>query len=65
MLRVVDKRRHNAAVGPFNPLMRLGFTVVPRLYDVLVGPLFNLLALARKPSPASEGNVFRATEDVD
>ena len=64
VLRVVDKRRHNAAVGPFNPLMRLGFTLTPRLYDVLVGPLFNLLALARKPSPANEGNVFRATEDV-
>ncbi len=64
VLRVVDKRRRNAAVGPLNPLMRLGFTLFPRLYDVLVGPLFQRLALARKPSPESQGNVFRASEDV-
>jgi len=27
--------------------------------------LFNVLALARKPSPDSEGNVFLASEDVE
>ncbi|MBT0773414.1 SDR family NAD(P)-dependent oxidoreductase [Kineosporia sp. J2-2] len=58
VLKVVDRRRRTAAVGPLNPLMRLGFSVTPRLYDVLVGPLFNRLALARRPSPAGEGNVF-------
>ena len=65
VLRVVDKRRRNTAVGPLNPVMRLGFTVTPWVYDALVGPLFNVLALARKPSPDSEGNVFRASEDVE
>ncbi|GAB6902966.1 SDR family NAD(P)-dependent oxidoreductase [Kineosporia succinea] len=64
VLRVVDKRRRTAAVGPLNPLMRLGFSALPRVYDILVGPLFNLLALARKPSPENEGNVFRSSEDV-
>jgi NAD(P)-dependent dehydrogenase (short-subunit alcohol dehydrogenase family) len=65
VLRVVDKRRKNAAVGPFNPVMRLGFSLLPGVYDRLVGPLFNLLALARKPSPESEGNVFRSSEEVE
>lgn len=65
VLRVVDKHHLNAKVGPFNPLMRLGFGALPRVYDILVGPLFNLLALSRKPSPDSEGNVFRSSEEVD
>jgi short-subunit dehydrogenase len=65
VLRVVDKGRKNTAVGPFNPIMRLGFTVTPGLYDILVGPLFQRLALSRKPSPQSEGNVFRASEEVE
>jgi hypothetical protein len=29
---------------------------------VLVGPLFQRLALARAPQPATEGNVFRPSE---
>jgi len=65
VLRVVDRRRSNAAVGPLNPLMRLGFTLAPRVFDVLVGPLFDLLALSKQPREATEGNVFRASELVD
>ncbi|GAA3627965.1 SDR family oxidoreductase [Kineosporia mesophila] len=65
VLRTVDSQRRGGAVGPLNPLMRIGFTAVPWVYDVLVGPLFNLLALAREPSPESEGNVFRSSEDVE
>jgi NAD(P)-dependent dehydrogenase (short-subunit alcohol dehydrogenase family) len=64
VLRVVDKHRSGATVGPLNPLMRLGFTVLPRLYDVLVGPLFNRLALDRSAKGATEGNVFLPSEDV-
>lgn len=65
VLMVVDKKRRNTAVGPLNPVMRLGFSFTPWIYDVLVGPLFKRLALARKPSPNSEGNVFRSSEDVE
>jgi NAD(P)-dependent dehydrogenase (short-subunit alcohol dehydrogenase family) len=64
VLRVVDRHRPNGVVGPLNPLMRFGFTVTPRLYDRLVGRLFDRLALAREPSPATSGNVFQASEKV-
>jgi NAD(P)-dependent dehydrogenase (short-subunit alcohol dehydrogenase family) len=65
VLRVVDKNQRNAAVGPLNPLMRLGFTATPWIYDRLVGPLFSLLALSRKRGPNGEGNVFRSSEEVE
>jgi NAD(P)-dependent dehydrogenase (short-subunit alcohol dehydrogenase family) len=64
VLRVVDRQRLNATVGPLNPLMRLGFSVLPRVYDVLVGPLFNRLALDRSAKGATEGNVFLSSEEV-
>jgi NAD(P)-dependent dehydrogenase (short-subunit alcohol dehydrogenase family) len=64
VLRVVDRQRLNATVGPLNPLMRLGFMVLPRVYDVLVGPLFNRLALDRSAKGATEGNVFLPSEDA-
>lgn len=64
VLKVVDRHRRGATVGPFNPVMRLGFTLLPPVYDALVGPLFNLLALSRDASGPSEGNVFVASEDV-
>jgi len=44
--------------------MRFGFTVTPRLYDRLVGRLFERLALAREPSAATSGNVFQPSEKV-
>ncbi len=64
VLRVVDHRRGGANVGPLNPFMRLGFSLAPRVFDVLVGPLFDRLALAREPQAPTEGNVFRSSEQV-
>jgi hypothetical protein len=64
VLKVVDKHRLNATVGPLNPLMRLGFSLTPRLFDVLVGPLFQRLALGKEPRGDTEGNVFLASEEV-
>jgi NAD(P)-dependent dehydrogenase (short-subunit alcohol dehydrogenase family) len=64
VLRVVDRQRLNGTAGPLNPLMRLGFSLAPRLFDVLVGPLFQFLALSKDPQPPTEGNVFLASEDV-
>lgn len=65
VLRTVDRGRARAGVGPGNPLMRLGFTVAPRIYDLLVEPLFNRLALARQGKDPNEGNVFRTTEETE
>ncbi len=54
------RRERDADVlgGLLNKVMRLGFLVVPSLYDVLVGPLMRRLGVAQQPSPDGPGNVF-------
>jgi NAD(P)-dependent dehydrogenase (short-subunit alcohol dehydrogenase family) len=64
VLRVVDGRRLHANVGPANIFMRLGFSLTPQLYDVLVGPLFRRLGLAPEPHEDTEGNVFLPSEQI-
>ncbi len=64
VLRSIDRHRRQAAAGPANGLMRLGFTAAPWVYDTLVGPLFTRLALDQRPRPATDGNVFRASEEL-
>ncbi len=56
--KAIDHPRHTVRVGPVNRLMELGFTVTPRLYDALVGPLVALSALDRTPADATPGNVL-------
>ncbi|GAB3589412.1 SDR family oxidoreductase [Angustibacter peucedani] len=46
-------------VGAANPLMVLGFTVVPRLYDAVVGPLFRWLGRERTAVAPTSGNVLQ------
>ncbi len=55
VLKVVDKNKLNATVGPLNPFMRLGFSLAPRLFDVLVGPLFHRLAWAGRIAQPTRG----------
>ena len=64
VLRVVDGRRRAASVSVTNPLIRLGFTLVPRLYDVLVTPLMRVAGLSRRPVGPHPGNVLVASQDV-
>lgn len=64
VLKLVDHPRRKVDVGPLNRIMWLGFQFMPWVYDRLVGPLFGVLALGKDKVGASEGNVFRATEDV-
>jgi len=52
-------------VGVTNPLMLLGFTLVPQLYDVLVGPLYQLLAREHTTTPPTPGNALEAQPDGD
>lgn len=54
----LDRPRDRISVGRANPLMRLGFTLTPMLFDALVGPLFRVLALRRESIPTTDGNVF-------
>src|SRR5919107_4830155 len=64
LLRRIDSPPAELQVGIGNDLMRFGFSFLPRVYDVLVGPLFGLIG--RDPlqtRPASDGNVLESNED--
>lgn len=46
-------------IGLSNDLMRFGFTALPRVFDLLVGPLFGMAAVDRTESrPPGPGNVL-------
>lgn len=65
---LLDRPRDRAGVGVANPLMRLGFSLTPRVFDAVVGPLFSAAALARERVVATTGNVLdpeEAFEAVD
>lgn len=64
VLRSIDHNRRQSAAGPVNGLIRMGFTLVPWVFDTLVTPLFNGFALGKEPREATEGNAFRPSEDV-
>jgi hypothetical protein len=55
---VADRPRRVVSVGWANPVIRLGFTTMPRVYDALVGPLMRRGGLSREPVAANTGNVF-------
>ncbi len=51
-------------IGIANDVVRFGFNALPRLYDVLIGPLFAAGALDRtRPVPHGSGNVLASQED--
>ena len=67
--QVLDKVGHTHGreqLTPANDLIRFGFAVLPRVYDVLVGPLFKVMAvdLARPVDPWT-GNVLGSHPDGD
>ncbi|WDZ87875.1 SDR family NAD(P)-dependent oxidoreductase [Micromonospora cathayae] len=54
----VDRPRRETPVGKANLVLRFGFTVLPGLYDVLVGPLVRAAGLSRRPVAPHAGVVF-------
>ncbi len=53
-------------VGLANDLVRFGFSALPRLYDMLVGPLFSAGALDQtQPVPDGPGNVLESHESAN
>ena len=60
----LDRPRARISVGWSNPLMRLGFSALPGLFDLLVGPLFSLLANGEPLSP-TRGNVDGPVPDLE
>lgn len=58
IMRCVERPRNEIQVGLANRFIRFGFTFVPQLYNVLVGPLLERLSLLNKQVEDSSGNVF-------
>ncbi|PWR10339.1 short-chain dehydrogenase [Micromonospora acroterricola] len=54
----VDRPRREVSVGRLNYVMRVGFTALPGVYDVLVGPLMRLAGLSGRAVDAHDGTVF-------
>lgn len=64
VLDVVDRRRATASVSVTNPLIRLGFTLTPWLYDRLVTPLMRVAGLSWSRVGPTAGNVLEPSEQV-
>jgi short-subunit dehydrogenase len=67
IVRALDAPPRRLDVGVANPVMSLGFTLLPWLFDLLVGPLFAVAARGPERVPSTTGNVLDpvpAGEDV-
>ena len=58
VLSTLDRPRRVVQAGLFNPLITAGFRLLPGVYDYLVGPLLQRMAIADDEVPPTEGNVF-------
>lgn len=62
----LDSPRKRTQVGPANDFMRLGFSALPGLYDVLVGPLMKLAAHdVTRPVVPHPGNVLGSQPELN
>jgi len=55
-------RSSERQVGWANYPMLAGYRLLPRVFDVLVGPLMRLGSFAREPQPPTPGNAFKRTD---
>jgi len=60
VLSTLDRPRRIVQAGLFNPLITAGFRLVPGVFDALVGPLLQRMAIANDDVPPTEGNVFES-----
>ena len=66
VVSAVDRpQRRSVDVGPANALMRTGYTLVPRVFDALVGPFFAVSALDRQPTEPGQGNLYAPDEQLN
>jgi short-subunit dehydrogenase len=63
IVRSLDRPPRRLSVGVTNDVMALGFALLPRVYDVLVGPLFGLLTQERGSIEPTTGNVLDPVPD--
>ncbi len=62
----LDRPRHRSQVGAANGIMRAGFSALPGLYDLLVGPLFTYAAVdASRPVEPHPGNVLQSRPEMN
>jgi NAD(P)-dependent dehydrogenase (short-subunit alcohol dehydrogenase family) len=60
IVATLARPRRIVQAGVFNPLITAGFRLVPGIFDVLVGPLLQRIAIANDDVPPTEGNVFES-----
>jgi NAD(P)-dependent dehydrogenase (short-subunit alcohol dehydrogenase family) len=60
VLSTLDRPRRVVQAGLFNPLITAGFRLAPGVFDLLVGPLFQRMAVANDEAAPTEGNVFES-----
>ena len=65
IVRLVERPRDRLSVGRANPLMRLGFTFLPTVFDMAVGPLFRVAAMKPGKQQNTTGNVLHAIETAE
>ena len=63
VIRAIERPRNRIDAGFANPLMALGFTLLPKVYDALVGPLFAVAATDDELVTPHAGNVREASDD--
>ena len=65
IVRVIGHPRDRVSVGRANPLMRLGFTFLPAVFDLAVGPLFRLAGTKPGHQLPTAGNVLRPKPEIE
>jgi short-subunit dehydrogenase len=60
VIRAIDRPRRTVDVGAANKVMRAGFTLLPRVFDALVGPLFSVTGRDQARATPGPGNVFES-----
>ena len=63
VVRAIDRPRNRVDAGFANPLLALGFTLLPKVYDAIVGPLFAVAATDDERVTPHAGNVGEATDE--
>jgi NAD(P)-dependent dehydrogenase (short-subunit alcohol dehydrogenase family) len=63
VLSTLERPRRVVQAGLLNPLITAGFRLLPGVFDALVGPLLQRIAIENDEVPATEGNVFESRPD--
>lgn len=65
IVKVIERPRDRVSVGRANPLMRLGFTFLPAVFDLAVGPLFRLAGTKPGHQGPTVGNVLQPQAELE